>query len=170
MKNRALVIIIIIIIFDIKVRENLAVGSLVASVRADYSASAAFLSYSLVRGDINGSFCIAGGDISVARPLDVETVASYELVVRVRDSRGNDTAVVKVDVTDTNDYAPTFEKPEFTVRVPEDQGRVRVVFGGSRKVFTLSFDPSRLGLLFTAFILAQAGPIKRCSQDFYTLY
>ena len=108
------------------VEEGTAVGNKVIEVQADYKGSSALLKYSFVRGNIGGTFCISGGDISVAQPLDFEKVPLYELVVMVSLGDTNDTAVVKVNVQDNNNDSPKFDKSVITVQVEENKGQCQV--------------------------------------------
>ena len=73
-------------------------------------------------------FCIDYlGVITVAQPLDRESVPSYEFTVMVSLNNRNDTTVVKVELSDTNDHAPTFEKALFSIKVSENQGLFKIV-------------------------------------------
>ena len=105
------------------ISENSPVGTTVINIKADYGDSSALLKYSFIQGNQDNMFCIDYlGVISVARPLDRESVPSYELSVMVSLNNKNDTTVVKVTISDTNDYAPAFEKSLFIIEVPENQG------------------------------------------------
>ena len=103
--------------------ENSRVGTTVSDIKADYGDPSALLKYDFVQGNQDNKFCIDYlGVISVAQPLDRERVPSYELLVMVSLNNNNDTTVVKVTLSDTNDHAPAFEKPLFIIEVPENQG------------------------------------------------
>ena len=105
------------------VKENSPVGTTVINVRADYGDPSALLKYFFIQGNQDKMFCIDYlGVISVAQPLDRESVPSYELTVMVSLNNRNDTSVVKVELSDSNDHAPTFEKPLFTIVVSENRG------------------------------------------------
>ena len=106
-----------------EISEDSPVGTTVIDVRADYGDSSALLKYSFIRGNQDNMFCIDYlGVVSVAQPLDRENVPSYELTVMVSLNNNNDTTIVKVSLSDTNDHAPSFEKSLFIIEVPENQG------------------------------------------------
>ena len=110
------------------VKENSQVGTKVIDVKADYGDSTALLKYSFLQGNQDKMFCIDYlGVISVAQPLDRESVPSYEFIVMVSLNNRNDTTVVKVELLDTNDHAPTFEKALFSIKVSENQGWYKTV-------------------------------------------
>ncbi|XP_034242059.1 cadherin-related tumor suppressor-like [Thrips palmi] len=81
--------------------------------------------YSILSGDPEGRFTIdeATGQITLARPLDRETVSKYTLVVVAMDAglavRLNSTTTVTVDVLDENDNAPEFTQSESHINVIE---------------------------------------------------
>lgn len=105
------------------ISENNPVGTSVLDIKADYDDSSALLKYSFIQGNQDNMFCIDHlGVISVARPLDRESVPSYELSVMVSLYNKNDTTIVKVTLLDANDLAPSFEKSLFIIEVPENQG------------------------------------------------
>ena len=105
------------------ISENSPVGTSVLDVKADYDDSSALLKYSFIQGNQDNMFCIDYlGVISVAQPLDRESVPSYELSVMVSRHNKNDTTVVKLTISDVNDYAPTFEKSLYVIELPEDKG------------------------------------------------
>ena len=105
------------------VKENSPVGTKVIDVRADYGDPSALLKYFFIQGNQDNMFCIDYlGVISVAQSLDRESVPSYEFTVMVSLNNRNDTTVVKVELLDSNDHAPTFEKSLFTIAVPENRG------------------------------------------------
>ena len=105
------------------VKENSPVGTTVIDVRADYGDPSSLLKYFFIQGNQDNMFCIDYlGVISVAQPLDGESVPSYEFTVMVSLNNRNDTTVVKVELLDWNDHAPTFDKSLFTIVVPENRG------------------------------------------------
>ena len=105
------------------ISENSPVGTSVLDIKADYDDSSALLKYSFIQGNQDNMFCIDYlGVISVAQPLDRESVPSYELSVMVSLNNKNDTTVVRVTLLDANDHAPSFEKSLFIIEVPENQG------------------------------------------------
>ena len=109
--------------YVITISENSPVGTTVINIKADYDDSSALLKYSFIKGNQDNMFCIDYlGVISVARPLDLESVSSYELSVMVSLNNNNDTAVVKVTISNVNEFAPAFEKPVYIIEVPENKG------------------------------------------------
>ena len=121
------------------VKENSPVGTKVIDVRADYGDPIALLKYSFVQGNQDKMFCIDYlGVITVAQPLDRESVPSYEFTVMVSLNNRNDTTVVKVELSDTNDHAPTFEKALFSIKVSENQGLFKIVLS-IYSVFLVSY-------------------------------
>ena len=105
------------------ISENIPVGTSLLDIKADYDDSSALLKYFFIRGNQDNMFCIDYlGVISVARPLDRESVPSYELFVMVSLDNKNDTTVVKVTLLDINDHAPSFGKSLYVIEVPENQG------------------------------------------------
>lgn len=105
------------------INENSKVGTTVIDIKAVYDDSTALLKYSFFKGNSDNMFCIDYlGVISVAQPLDREKVPSYELTVMVSLNNKNDTTVVKVNLRDANDHAPSFRKSIVVLDVPENQG------------------------------------------------
>ena len=108
--------------YETVINENSAVGTKAIDIRADYDGTA-LLKYFFIAGNSDNNFCIDHlGVISVGQPLDREKVPSYELTVMVSLENKNDTAKVKIILSDANDDRPSFENPVFTIEVPEDQG------------------------------------------------
>ncbi|KAL1434882.1 hypothetical protein MTO96_001759 [Rhipicephalus appendiculatus] len=77
--------------------------------------------YSLAGGNEEGKFMIdcEHGFIKLARPLDRETCASYNLTVQVTDGSAKATAMVHVEVLDANDNWPVFSESLYQVEVSE---------------------------------------------------
>ncbi|XP_042193825.1 LOW QUALITY PROTEIN: protocadherin Fat 4 [Callorhinchus milii] len=81
--------------------------------------------YTLMSGNLNNDFRIDSvtGMISVAKQLDRETKPSYSLTVRASD-RGSSpqmaTVLVNINLTDMNDFVPSFELSPYTVHVEEN--------------------------------------------------
>ncbi|XP_078719353.1 protocadherin Fat 4 [Lampetra fluviatilis] len=83
------------------------------------------LRYDIASGDPTGDFRLDPvlGTLAVARPLDRERTASYELAVRARDGGGparSDTASVRVTLSDVNDCSPAFQLSPYTVHAREN--------------------------------------------------
>ena len=113
--------------YKVQVSEGAAVGDVVVRVYttdADEGPNGDVV-YSLVSGDHKKQFAIdeLQGIITVARPLDRETTAHYQLVVLAQDKgtpiRLNASAVVSIDVLDENDNAPQFTQSESAISVVE---------------------------------------------------
>ena len=65
------------------------------------------------------------GVIAVSRRLDRETIREYTLVIQASDSSVEGppltaVAVVKIDITDVNDFSPLFHPPSYNVKVSSD--------------------------------------------------
>lgn len=97
------------------------VDHLVAIVRASDPDGDA-LWYSLAGGNEEGKFMIdcERGFIKLARPLDREACASYNLTVEVTDGSAKATAMVHVEVLDANDNWPVFSESLYQVEVSEN--------------------------------------------------
>ncbi|XP_041973434.1 fat-like cadherin-related tumor suppressor homolog [Aricia agestis] len=114
--------------YGARIREDAAVGARILQVIADDADSGANgrVTYSIVRGDRAGHFAVDPdtGYVSVAAPLDRETVAAYALEVRARD-RGSPaleaTVALTVEVTDANDNPPLFARTNYSAVVREDR-------------------------------------------------
>lgn len=80
------------------------------------------LHYELTAGNTRGRFAITSqngkGLITVAQPLDYKQERRYVLTVTASDSGGrSDTAMVHINITDANNYAPVFENAPYTASV-----------------------------------------------------
>ncbi|RZF33481.1 hypothetical protein LSTR_LSTR010137 [Laodelphax striatellus] len=83
--------------------------------------------YALSGGNEEGRFSIdeATGQVTVAKPLDRETVSHYKLTVTARDAapepkRLSSTAELQVDILDENDNAPVFTQTDSKISVLEN--------------------------------------------------
>ncbi|XP_060800580.1 fat-like cadherin-related tumor suppressor homolog isoform X2 [Amyelois transitella] len=114
--------------YEARVREDAILGTKVLQVIADDSDSGANgrVTYSIFRGDPDGHFSVDAdtGYVSVASPLDRETVPLYSLELRARD-RGlpslETTCLLRVEITDANDNPPLFAQTNYTAVVQEDR-------------------------------------------------
>lgn len=114
--------------YGARVREDAEIGARVLQVIADDADSGANgrVAYSIVRGDRVGHFNVDAdtGYISVAAPLDRETIPAYVLEVRARD-RGvpalETTTLVNIEIIDANDNPPLFAQTNYTAVVQEDR-------------------------------------------------
>ncbi|XP_072240912.1 protocadherin-23 [Leuresthes tenuis] len=116
----------------------------------DWSPENTHLDYAIIRGNEEKRFCLEVkmfpvdnqmkniGKLVLCNPLDRETTESYELTVSVSD-RGtpplNNSAVIKVTVTDCNDNAPIFSSSEYHAEVSENSQI------GTRLVQVSAWDP-----------------------------
>ncbi len=90
------------------VDENVSTGTVVGSVVASDPDMGQMLTYSITAGNTGGAFAInpGNGQITVANPINFESVASYSLTVQVQDNGAgtlNDTATVTINVNNLNE-------------------------------------------------------------------
>lgn len=87
------------------IAENTAVAAVVGTVTATDPDAAALLTYSITAGNTGGAFSInaATGQITVANPLDFETLSSYTLTVDVTDGTNTDSATITITLTGVDD-------------------------------------------------------------------
>ncbi|KAL5011978.1 hypothetical protein ScPMuIL_010529 [Solemya velum] len=87
------------------------------------------LTYFIPQGIADDKFTVdsTSGSITTTEDLDREVRSSYTITVYVRDG-GYPTqfhmTMVFVNVTDVNDHHPVFKDSEYTVKVPENTGRI----------------------------------------------
>ena len=127
--------------YDANLAENLAVGSVVATVVAT-DADQPGTPNSAVRysfasgGDGNGHFTInpVSGAINLTNALDYETATEHRVTVLVTDMGDPPLAslsplIITFSVTDVNDNAPIFDEPlNVSVSIAEDeQPNIRIV-------------------------------------------
>lgn len=118
-------------IYDIEIEENTLTGTDVLQVFASDAdeGTNGQIRFSIADGNVNSDFRIDSvtGVISVAKPLDRETRASYSLVVQAADrgsSPRTDRSTVNVVLLDVNDCLPTFELSPYTITVQENLGNL----------------------------------------------
>ncbi|MFC4991463.1 cadherin domain-containing protein [Rubritalea tangerina] len=88
------------------VAEDVALGTVVATVVASDVDAGSVLSFSIVSGNAGGAFSIdQNGVVTTASGLDYESLASYTLTVQVSDGELSDTAVVQVTIIDVLEIA-----------------------------------------------------------------
>lgn len=100
-------------------------GTSVALVTATDPDEDAKIHYDISAGNTRGRFSITsqngGGLITVAQPLDYKQEKRFVLTVSASDSGGRtDTALVYVNISDANNFAPIFENAPYSVSVFED--------------------------------------------------
>ncbi|EDO41767.1 predicted protein, partial [Nematostella vectensis] len=81
--------------------------------------------YSIVEGDVDSVFNINmfTGELTVAMPLDRETISSYTLNISAVDCgkhRKSAYTILNVKITDVNDCSPVFDKTVYEVTLPEN--------------------------------------------------
>ncbi|XP_071083745.1 protocadherin Fat 4-like [Haliotis cracherodii] len=112
--------------FSSTIAEDSTIGISVADVVAtDPDGNNAFGSpvYSIQSGDLNNQFTIdsSTGRVSTIANLDRETKASYDLVIKAKESGdiGTATVTLTVTITDVNDNTPSCSQNSFVVTVSE---------------------------------------------------
>ncbi|KAI6657178.1 protocadherin Fat 4-like [Oopsacas minuta] len=80
------------------------------------------ISFEITSGNANNVFNIdSSGRITLgASGLDFESITSFTLMVRVFDGLRSVTAVVTITVRDSNDNSPTFDLPNYSISLPEN--------------------------------------------------
>ncbi|XP_012288367.1 protocadherin-like wing polarity protein stan [Orussus abietinus] len=111
--------------YEAVVSEDDPPGTPVASVTATDPDEDARIHYELTAGNTRGRFSVTSqngrGLVTVAQPLDYKQEKRFVLTVTASDSGGRtDTALVYVNVTDANNFAPVFENAPYSVSVFED--------------------------------------------------
>uniref|UniRef100_A0A336MVD4 CSON001872 protein n=1 Tax=Culicoides sonorensis TaxID=179676 RepID=A0A336MVD4_CULSO len=105
--------------------EDQAPGTPVTSVTATDSDEDARLHYEITSGNTRGRFAITSqngrGLITIAQPLDFKQEKRFLLTITATDSGGrSDTATLNINITDANNFAPTFENAPYTASINED--------------------------------------------------
>ncbi|XP_050681661.1 protocadherin-like wing polarity protein stan isoform X2 [Leptidea sinapis] len=111
--------------YDVELAEDETPGTPVVTVTATDADEDNRLHYEITGGNTRGRFSITSqngrGLITVAQPLDFKQERRYVLSVTATDSGGrSDTAMVHINITDANNYAPVFENAPYTASVFED--------------------------------------------------
>ncbi|XP_043283002.1 protocadherin-like wing polarity protein stan isoform X2 [Venturia canescens] len=111
--------------YEAVVSEDDPPGTPVASVTATDPDEDTKIHYDITAGNTRGRFSITsqngGGLVTVAQPLDYKQEKRFVLTVTAADSGGRtDTALVYVNVSDANNFAPVFENAPYSVPVFED--------------------------------------------------
>lgn len=111
--------------YDAVVSEDDPSGTPVVSVVAVDPDEDAKIHYAISAGNTRGRFTITSqngrGLITVAHPLDYKQEKRFVLTITASDSGGRaDTALVYVNVSDANNFAPVFENAPYSISVFED--------------------------------------------------
>ncbi|XP_048576726.1 protocadherin-like protein isoform X2 [Nematostella vectensis] len=107
--------------YSTMVSENMAVGTSILRLRADYHGSNT-LKYSLATGNHNDTFCIdVQGNVTLRRRLDREEIPKYILGVTVGEKNFTSAGPeLKIQLGDVNDNPPLFAQPVYKVFVREN--------------------------------------------------
>uniref|UniRef100_A0A669QF51 Protocadherin-16 n=1 Tax=Phasianus colchicus TaxID=9054 RepID=A0A669QF51_PHACC len=108
--------------WEVRVPENMLLGTQIAQLTGNDVDSGPALSYTLMLdGDAVGTFSVLryGGRIALTGPLDYEQRSHYSLTLRASDSRHETEANLTVIVEDMNDNAPAFSQAFYQVTLPE---------------------------------------------------
>ncbi|KAF2353702.1 Cadherin [Trinorchestia longiramus] len=97
-------------------------GHLVAFISASPSDPGNQLWYSITGGDTVGHFSVGvdSGLVTVARPLDRELQPRYALTITITDGVHIATVQLPIVILDSNDHAPIFSSPLYSVAVAEN--------------------------------------------------
>ncbi|XP_038061188.1 uncharacterized protein LOC119731947 isoform X4 [Patiria miniata] len=109
--------------YDLTTSEATPVGNQVTVVIAEDIDQNAVLTYSIVDGNLNGTFFInpTNGEILITKPLDFETRTMYNLTVQVSDQDGRTgTTYVVIRIMDANDQGPVFLSQPYLFDVNEN--------------------------------------------------
>ncbi|OWR45133.1 cadherin [Danaus plexippus plexippus] len=111
--------------YEVELAEDEPPGTPVVTVTASDADEDNRLHYEITGGNTRGRFSITSqngrGLITVAQLLDFKQERRYVLTVTATDSGGrSDTAMVHINITDANNYAPVFENAPYTASVFED--------------------------------------------------
>lgn len=124
--------------FLISVPENTSIGDplVMFAVSDPDEGTNAVVQFLIVSGDSARQFEVSqfgiAGELILAGALDREVRSSYELVVVARNPNNplqNDTAVVRIEVSDVNDSPPRFDQTLYEFSIPEN-ATVGTVVGG----------------------------------------
>ncbi|ELU08218.1 hypothetical protein CAPTEDRAFT_222745 [Capitella teleta] len=135
-------------VYRLTIPENTRVGQSILKVSATDLDSAAYavISYAIGSGDDLGQFEVNAPDgvISVAQPLDRESLSHYSLVILATDTGATvltGTATLFINLTDVNDCPPRFTMDNFTAVVQEDLPLATSIL--QMKVTDDDLDPNR---------------------------
>ncbi|XP_058836851.1 protocadherin-like wing polarity protein stan isoform X3 [Topomyia yanbarensis] len=111
--------------YEATIAEDQPPGTPVATVTATDPDEDSRLHYEITAGNTRGRFSITSqngrGLITIAQPLDYKQERRFALTVTATDSgQRTDTAIVNINVTDANNFAPVFENAPYTASIFED--------------------------------------------------
>ncbi|KAJ8374025.1 hypothetical protein SKAU_G00046050 [Synaphobranchus kaupii] len=112
-------------VYQLKVNEDVAVGSSVLAVTAIDRDANSVVTYQISSGNTRNRFAItsqsAGGLITLALPLDYKQERQYVLTITASDGLRYDSAQVYVNVTDANTHRPVFQNANYQALISEDK-------------------------------------------------
>ena len=133
---------------DETVNENVAIGTSITVCPAadiqDGTNNPLFnpLMFRITSGNINDTFRIVSGTVTLQKMLDRETVEVYELVIEITDLSGlRNTQNVVITVTDINDNPPVITNPNSSVFVSAMN-----IFNNVTNFFTLQATDADAGI------------------------
>ncbi|XP_043461123.1 protocadherin-like wing polarity protein stan isoform X2 [Leptopilina heterotoma] len=111
--------------YEVVISEDVPAGTPVTSVTATDPDEDSRIHYEITVGNTRGRFSITSqngrGLITVAQLLDYKQEKRFVLTVTATDSGGRtDTALVYVNISDANNFAPVFERAPYSISVFED--------------------------------------------------
>ncbi|KAL4715527.1 hypothetical protein ACJJTC_009153 [Scirpophaga incertulas] len=110
------------------VSEDLAPGQHVATIIAEDPDTIGSITYTIVTNDrIPFILDSHTGILTLKEPLDRETIAEYEILIRADDGVQYTDITIIVQVTDTNDNPPIFKESAYSFDIPENAARGSVV-------------------------------------------
>lgn len=118
----------------VRVHENISIGTELIQVTAvdiDQGHNG-LVEYAIVGGNVNNTFGIhpVDGTVRVIKPLDRESLKSYQLDIKAFDlgkPQQDNVTVFYVDVIDVNDNPPRFQQPRVTEYVMENVNFVQTL-------------------------------------------
>ncbi|XP_035787631.1 protocadherin-like wing polarity protein stan isoform X1 [Anopheles albimanus] len=111
--------------YEAMLAEDQPPGTPVTTVTATDPDEDARLHYEITAGNTRGRFAITSqngrGLITIAQPLDYKQERRFALTITATDSgQRTDTAIVNINITDANNFAPVFENAPYSASVFED--------------------------------------------------
>lgn len=106
--------------------ENVAMGTLVGTIPPIDPDLVSPKTFTITAGNVGGAFAVDNeGNITVAGPIDRDTLGQYTLTLNVDDTFGNDNATVVINVNDFNDTSPVVN--DAVMAVDEDAAASTVI-------------------------------------------